>query len=353
MTSSSPNTVRVAAIGCGAIAERLHVPDYHVAPEAEIVAFCDTDRARAEALAAQYAPVASIFEDYQALLDANVAEAVSVCLPNALHAPVTIAALEAGRHVLVEKPMAATMDEAHAMLAAAKAAGKLLMVNQTMRRVSVFRKAKEVMQSGILGPVRHVSATFGHNGPDHWSPPSKWFFQREHAILGAMGDLGVHMADTIRYLTEAEVTSISAFTATTTKTHSEVEDNFVSCFTLDNGAVGTLAASWTVEAGPGMEAILHCANGSLHANRDLEPKLIAYLKNPASTIHFDLPAPLNDYEGTWGADVGGGFVRAILAEEPPFCTAGEGLRSLEVVLAAGEAAATGKTVLLEAEGSAP
>ena len=126
-------------------------------------------------------------------------DAVTVATPNYLHAPITIAALQAGCHVNVEKPMACSTVEAERMVSAAKKAKKLLNVNQSQRRFPPHVKAKEVMDSGILGKVLHLTAMFGHAGPEFWSPTGKWFFRKKEARFGAMADLGVHKADLIRF----------------------------------------------------------------------------------------------------------------------------------------------------------
>jgi predicted dehydrogenase len=336
--------VRVGIIGCGAIAQRLHIPDYASCPQAEIVAFCDLDKSRASDMAAQYAPEAAVYADYKDLLKNKNIDAVSVCSPNRFHGVVTIAALKAGKHVLVEKPMAMSLAEAKSMVAAAKKAKKLLMVNQSQRKYAAHVKAKEVMDSGIMGKVLHVTAMFGHEGPEFWSPTGKWFFNKKEARFGAMADLGVHKADLIRFLTGKEIVEINAFYATLEKKRADVEDNFVSSFKFADGTVGTLAASWTAKGGGANYTILHCANGTLEVCLHPGKPLVANLENPKCQINFDLPNPPTNYDGSWGLDVGGSFVRAVLGEEVPFCTGEEGLKSLAVILAAEKAADTKRTV---------
>ncbi|GMW02923.1 MAG: oxidoreductase [Candidatus Hydrogenedentota bacterium] len=338
---------RAGIVGCGAISERLHIPDYAVCPDAELVAFCDVDKSKAEALAARFAPNARVYTDYNTMFADSTLDGVTVTLPNVFHAPVAIAALKAGLHVMVEKPMATSAAEAQAMVAAAKKAKRLLMVNQSQRRFAPHRKAREVVESGILGKILHVTAMFGHEGPENWSPTGKWFFQKDKARFGAMADLGVHKADLIRYITGKEVAQISAFTACLEKKGASVEDNFVSCLTFTDGTVGTLCASWTVKGIGANYMILHCANGTLHVSVQEAKPLVARLVNPECEIVFDMPAPLNDYPDTWGLDVSGNFARAAMGMEKPFCTGAEGAKSLDIILAAEKSAQTGKAVKLK------
>lgn len=338
---------RAAMIGCGAIAERLHVPDYAVCPEAEIVALCDIAPAKAKALAERYAPGAKVYADYKKMLKQEEIDGVTVALPNNLHASVTIDALKAGCHVMVEKPMAASPAESRRMVDAAKKAGKLLMVNQCQRRFGPHRKAREIVESGILGKIIHVTGMFGHEGPEHWSPESKWFFRKKHARFGAMADLGVHKADIIRFVTGKEVAEISAYTACLEKKGADVEDNFVSCLTFTDGTVGTLCASWTIKGMGASYTILHCSNGTLQIFVQEDRPLIARLKNPECEIVFDVPPPLNNYPGTWGLDVSGGFVRAAMGVEEPFCNGEEGMKSLDIIFAAEKSAQTRRSVKLD------
>lgn len=336
--------VRIGIIGCGAIAERLHVPEYAASPDAELVAFCDVLKGKAQAVASTFAPDAQVFSDYKELLKKADVEGVSVCLPNHLHGPVTIAALKAGCNVLVEKPMATSMAEARRMLDAADKAGKLLAVNQSQRLFPAHVKAKEVMDSGIMGKVLHVTAMFGHGGPEYWSPSGKWFFNKKEARFGAMADLGVHKADLVRYLTGKEVGSIGAFYERLEKKRASVEDNFVAALKFTDGTVGTLAASWTVKGAEANYTILYCTNGTLSVCAYPGRPLVANLVNPECEIDFDVPPPPDNDNGGWGLDIGGRFCRAIKGEEAPYCSGLEGMKSLEVILAAERSALTGRTI---------
>lgn len=339
-----PKKVRVGVIGCGAIAQRLHVPDYATTPEAEIVALCDRAPGVARSLAERWAPGAALYTDHRKMLKEANLDAVTVTLPNVLHCPVTLDVLRSGRHVLVEKPMATTAAECRRMVRAAEKAGRLLMVNQCQRRSPLHLKAKEVMDSGILGKVLLVTAMFGHEGPENWSPDSKWFFKKKDAMFGAMADLGVHKADLVRFLTGKEIAEVSAYSGRLEKKRSDVEDNFVSCLTFEDGTFGTLTASWTAKGMDSGFTIFHCENGSLRVGVIPGKPLVANLVKPESEIVFDIPHGPRRYEDSWEMDVSGNFVRSILGLEEPFCTGEEGMRSMDVIFAAAESAKTGRSV---------
>lgn len=341
------NKLRVAMIGCGQIAKHLHVPDYAACPQAEIVALCDLIPAKADALAKKYAPKARIYTDYRKMLKDAAPEAVTVALPNYLHAPVTLDALRAGCHVNVEKPMACSSQEAQRMVDTAKKCGKLLNVNQSQRLFPPHVKAKEVIDSGILGKILHVTAMFGHAGPEYWSPTGKWFFKKKQARFGAMADLGVHKADLIRFLTGKEVGEVSAFFERLEKKNTDIEDNFVAALRFTDGTVGTLAASWTVKGMDANYTILHCERGSFRICELPGKPLVANLVRPQCDIQFEsAEAVTNKDPDAWGLDASGRFVRAAMGLEAAYCPGEDGKKSLEIILAAEKAALTRRTVKL-------
>src|SRR5699024_3614491 len=140
-------------------------------------------------------------------------DAISVCLSNYLHAPLSIAALQAGKHVSCEKPMATSGEEAEEMIQAAKTNGKKLMIAHNQRIVDSHANAHKLIQQNEIGKIYSFCTTFGHGGPESWSIDGKnsWFFKKDEAFIGAMGDLGVHKADLIRCLVAEEAREIGAF----------------------------------------------------------------------------------------------------------------------------------------------
>lgn len=140
--------IRVAIIGCGGIS-RGHARGYLQSPDLfEVVACCDERGELAEERAQQLG-AKFVTADYREVIASDDVDAVDICLPHHLHAEVAIAAAQAGKHVLVEKPIANTLDEANAMIEAAKKSGVVLMVAHNERYMPVYRKAKELVEQGI------------------------------------------------------------------------------------------------------------------------------------------------------------------------------------------------------------
>jgi UDP-N-acetylglucosamine 3-dehydrogenase len=184
--------VGIGVIGCGAIAQRRHIPEAIAHPDARLVAVADLKLDRARAWAQPNG--AAAYDDYRDLLGDPKVDAVVVCTPNAFHARHTTDAFRAGKHVMVEKPMAVTREQGKSMIAAAKKASRVLMVAQNQRMMPPHVKAKQILDSGELGKVLSFRTTFKHPGPEGWSVDGKdsWFFDRKQAVMGVTGDLGVH-----------------------------------------------------------------------------------------------------------------------------------------------------------------
>ncbi|MCU9615108.1 Gfo/Idh/MocA family oxidoreductase [Caldibacillus lycopersici] len=339
------STLKVGVIGCGSIARYRHLPEYHANKNVEIVAVCDIVPERAEEMAKQYG--ATAYTDYQELVNLENLDAVSVCLPNYLHAPVSIAALNAGKHVLCEKPMATSKEEAEAMIEAAKANGRKLMIGHNQRFVASHQKAKEIIESGKLGKIYSFKTTFGHGGPEGWSidGADSWFFNKEKAFIGAMGDLGVHKADLMRYLL-GEFSEVGSFIETNAKSYSEVDDNAVCILRTENGVIGTLAASWAYAPGGDNSTIIYGENGILKLEADPEYSLIEEYRNGEVVNHKLSKIQTNEEGGQTTSHVIDHFANCLLTDKEPLITGEEGKKSLEIILGAIESMETKKIVSL-------
>lgn len=326
--------LRIGVIGAGSIAQHRHLPEYDANQQAEIVAVCDINQERAAEVAEKYG--AKAYTDYQELLKSGEVDAVSVCTPNYLHAPISIAALEAGLHVLCEKPMATSKEEAENMIAAAEKSGKKLMIAHNQRFVPSHQKARQLIASGDLGRIYSFRTAFGHGGPEGWSVEGKegWFFQKEKAFVGAMGDLGVHKTDLIRYLLGEEITEVGAFVGTSAKDFATVDDNAVCVLKTESGIIGTLAASWAYNGKEDNSTIIYGEKGTLRLEDDPDYSLIA-LYNTGEVVNYQLgKIQSNDEGGQKNSHVVEKFVDCVINNEAPPVSGEEGMKSLSVILAA-------------------
>lgn len=186
--------IRIGVIGTGSIAS-FHLDSYRNNPGAEIVAICDVNEARARAVAENYG-ASKVFTDYRALLADPDIDAVSICTWNNTHAPISIAALQAGKHVLVEKPLCRTVDEAYEVERAVRESGKLLQVGFVRRYDPGVMMLREFVERGEFGELYYAKAsTLRRLGN-----PGGWFADVERSGGGPLIDIGVHVIDLCWYL---------------------------------------------------------------------------------------------------------------------------------------------------------
>ena len=194
---SAPKPTRVGIIGAGAIAMHGHIPGIKKHADGQVVAVCDTNKTRADALAQAHG-VATVYTDWRQLIADPTIDAVTVALPNALHAEVTIAALNAGKHVLCEKPLAMTVAQGEEMVAAAHKHGRVLAINMSNRPRYEVQYMRSKVAAGDLGTVTYATGRMiRRNGIPGFG---SWFTRKELAGGGALLDIGVHMLDMVLHI---------------------------------------------------------------------------------------------------------------------------------------------------------
>jgi predicted dehydrogenase len=185
----------IGVIGAGTIAEGNHLPGYQKQSDARLVAIADVNGERARAIAAKFG-VPHSYSDYQELLANPDVDAVSICVPNFQHAPVSMAALQAGKHVLVEKPPALSAEEGRAVAAVVEASGRVYMVCQNHRFRPEVVQLKRYVDSGALGEIYYAkTAMLRRRGSS-----GGWFAQKRYSGGGALIDIGVHCLDWTRWI---------------------------------------------------------------------------------------------------------------------------------------------------------
>ena len=193
--------VRIGVIGCGQIANMSHFPRYEAFPDAEIVAACDIRADRLDAACEKY-NIPHKYADFRKMLERDDLDAVDVCLHNNLHAPATIAALRAGKHVYCEKPIAGSYADGKAMLDAAKECGKMLHVQLGFIYQPNTRAAKNLIDGGKLGHIYHArSIGYRRRGRPYVDGYGAIEFAQKHiAAGGALFDMGVYHISQLLYL---------------------------------------------------------------------------------------------------------------------------------------------------------
>lgn len=199
--------VRVAVIGAGSISDT-HLKGYSTNPLAELVAICDLNEERAKKQADKYG-ASRVETDYRVLLADPTIDAVSICTWNNSHAEISIAAVQAGKHVLVEKPLCKTMDEAYKVQAAVQESGKVLQVGFVRRFGTNVKVLNKFLEAGDLGEIYYAKASVLRR----LGNPGGWFSDSERSGGGPLIDLGVHIIDLCWYLMgKPKVKSVSGNT---------------------------------------------------------------------------------------------------------------------------------------------
>ncbi len=345
--------LNVGMIGCGKIAQLRHLPEYDENPRCAIKALYDTVPERAAEMSGlfggtPYPSIESILADPQI-------DAVSVCAANAFHASITIAALDAGKHVLCEKPMATSLEDCERMVAAAERNGRVLMIGHNQRFADSNRVARELVTSGEIGSILSFSSNFGHSGPEQWTGQSNpWFFDRNVALFGAIADLGIHKIDLIHFLTGQTAIEATAIVETLDKKFPDgnpitVDDNAFCILRLSGGAIGTVRASWTFYGQEDNSTRLYGTKGVLRIDDDPEYALILE-KKTGECIRYEIGKILTNEEQLAGKKKKSGiidaFADAILDGTKPISAGSDAIHAMKVVFGALRSSMKRETVVL-------
>ncbi len=331
--------LKIGVIGCGKIAQVRHIPEYDENPNCELAAFYNRTPESAEKCAEEYG--GKVYKTIEELLASDV-DAVSVCVPNFQHAEVSIKALEAGKHVLCEKPMSVTLEEAIAMVEAADKAGKILMIGQNQRLAKAHVEARKIIESGELGKILSIQTNFCHPGPEGWTgKKDSWFFDKKIASFGTMADLGVHKTDLIHFLTGERIVKTFAQLATLDKKHEDgtpisVDDNAYAIYTLESGAMATMHVGWTNYGKEDNSTKIYMQHGVIRLYDDEKFSLIVE-KADGANIYYELDQLTSNKEQTTGGRTSTGvideFVNAILEGRESSISGKEVLNTMKVIFA--------------------
>lgn len=327
--------IKVGIIGCGSITEKRHAPEYKDNPNVEIVAFYDINKKRAELMVEMFGGKA--VDDYMEILNNPEIVAISDCTPNDMHCLISTTAMKCEKHVLCEKPMAKTLEQAEEIVRTERETGKIFMMDHNQRFTVAHKKVKEIIESGKMGKVISFRTTFGHGGPESWTESKSkntWFFKKERSKYGVIGDLGVHKLDLIRFLTGDEFVAVSGMGGAIHKTFEngepiEVYDNAVCVLRMKNGVIGTGIFSWTYYGQEDNSTVIYLEKGIIRIYDD--PKYqIKIIYEDGSVTELEVEAiQTNDNQTKTG--VIDAFVETIIEKKKSPVTAEDGLKSIKVV----------------------
>ena len=333
----------IGIIGAGGISEA-HAAGYLRVPrEARVVAVADVVKKTAVRKARKWHAEAW-YLDYKELLRRGDIDAVSVCTPNSTHAEISVAAMDEGKHVLCEKPIAVNLEQADQMIEAADKNRVILQIGHHNRFDPIFEMSKGMIDRGLLGKVCMVKARQAHGwGWAKWKPKG-WFTQPEWAGGGTLLDNGCHLFDLLRWLV-GDVESVSAYVGAVYH-DVKVEDNGIALLRFENGALGEVDASWTYR-GDQFENYVHIfgSSGTILASSSPRRLQVHSEKLRSGRGLRGWIAPFTPPGEPHIAQVRD-FVTCILKGGRPRVSGEDGRRALELVLAAYLSSKTGRSMKL-------
>ena len=335
----------VGVIGLGVFGE-LHCKTYAADPRVKLVGVCDIDGERATQRAEQYRAEFSC-TDFAELLSREDIAAVSVATPDFAHREIVIAAAEAGKHVLVEKPMAMTVDDCQAMIAAAEKADVTLMVDFHNRFNVPFVATREKIRDGSLGEpkmayVRLSDTTYVPTTMIRWASKTTvaWF-------------LGVHCVDLLRWLFEDEVRRVTAVSRSGVLQAMGVDtpDFFQSILEFERGGVACVENSWilssTMPCVYDFKFELCCAKGTVNVDTSSSGLVRIFDAHGETFPDFLNVVDYHGQPGGFGVQSIRHFISVVLGEAEPLSGPNDGLEATRVVAAIHESAEKGAPVDIE------
>jgi predicted dehydrogenase len=340
MTQSPNQTpLRVGVIGAGWPGQR-HAEGYLASGLAQVVAVSDLEATRRAAFAKEYA-VPKTYADYNDLLADPEVEAVSVALPNFLHAPATIAALEAGKHVLCEKPPAVTLAEARAMAETAERQG-LVLAFAHQRRFSPSSEAlRQQLASGALGDIYHSRAVWTRT----WGVPlgvGGWFTDPARAGGGSLIDIGIHVMDLGWFLMGCPTpVTVSGQVYNKFPEQTKTDDSAFALIRFADGRSLQVESSWVlVQEQDQMSVHLYGTEGGARVD-DYHLDLFTVGEQSRVRTSLSLRGGLPAFTAQ-----SANFVRAVRGEEPPRTPAAHGVQVMALIDAIYRSAKEGREVAL-------
>lgn len=342
------NKIGFAIVGCGMIS-KFHANAIEALEDAYLAGVYDPVPASMERASKLYGVPG--FESMAALLACEDVDAVCVCTPNGLHAPIAMQILNAGKHVVIEKPMALTLADADAIIAAAKKRNLCVCVISQLRFSPAVQAVKKAVEDGMFGKIVSASLSMKYWRDEAYFASSGWRGTWKMDGGGALMNQGIHGVDLLQYLV-GSVKNLTALCKTQTRPV-EVEDSAVAILEFANGAVGTLDAFTTCCPGYPRRLEICGDQGSIVLQEEDILRWDLPGKKPDLTSHGSAAAS----DPSAISNAGhirqlGNMVKAIRGEEALLVDAVEGRKPVEIILSIYESSDKGVSIALKGESEA-
>lgn len=336
--------LRIGLIGAGDVARAAHMPSYATNPKVEVIGVADPDAMSAQAVAERYG-IGMVTADYHELIADPSIAAVDICAPHFLHYQMTMDALNEGKHVICEKPIAMNLEEADRMIEAAHELGLWLLITLNQRFMPIHRKVKELLNDGQVGTPFLVNAyiagdvTVLMNDPYHWK--GTW----DRAGGGAFFDTGTHLVDLMHYWF-GEPTAVNAtLKRLMVKPENKADDNAAVALEYDDDLIANLVVSYTATNEPWSEKkFLYGTGGDI--------SMISEAVVPMFLVQNGAPNIIEaEHQADWWAWSHDRclrhFVDVILEGAEPIVTAEDARSALKTILAAYQSSAEARRINID------
>jgi predicted dehydrogenase len=347
--------VNVGIIGSGFVAE-IHARSLQQVPGTNLAAVASRNETHAAAFASRF-QIPQCFTDYRRVLELADVDVVSLCLPNNLHCEAAVAAAEAGKHVICEKPLCMNLPEADRMIEACKRSGVHLLYAEELIFAPKYVRARQLVQEGALGKVYLVKQAERHFGPH-----SEWFWDVEKSGGGALQDMGCHGVEFARWmLGRPAAVAVTAHCGTYVHAgKTKADDTAVAMIEFEGGALGVIEPSWATPGGMDDRSEIYGDQGVTFADLLRGSSLVTY-SEPGYGYAVEKAATTRGwtftmFEESWNYGFPqemAHFIACVRGDAEPLATGEDGRAVLEILFAAYESAATGRRVSLPVSTEAP
>jgi predicted dehydrogenase len=340
---------KVAILGAGFISE-IHIESYErFIPEAEVVAVYARRAEKVKAFAEQH-HIPKWYTDIDTLLKESDCDILDICLPNYLHADATLKAAAAGKHIIIEKPLAVTLEEADLMIDACKKAGVKLMYAEELCFAPKYERVRHLVKEGAIGDIYMLKQSEKHSGPH-----SDWFYDVNLAGGGVLMDMGCHAMQWFRWMlgNTRPISVMASMNTVFHKKRTQGEDNSVVIIEFENGVTAVAENSWAKHGGMDDRSEVHGTGGVIYADLFMGNSAISYSKHgygyamekADTTVGWSFTVFEEVFNQGYPHELKH-FVDCVRNNKQPLVTGDDGRVVLEILYAAYASAGQGKKIML-------
>jgi myo-inositol 2-dehydrogenase/D-chiro-inositol 1-dehydrogenase len=341
---------KVAILGAGFIAE-IHMESYErFVPDAEVVAIYSRSPQRLQTFAKKF-HIPRTFTDLEKAIEQSDAEVIDICIPNCLHHRAVLAAARAGKHIIIEKPFALTLEQADEMIEVCRTRGVKLMYAEELCFAPKYERVRKLVNEKAVGPVYMLKQSEKHSGPH-----SAWFYDVNQSGGGVLMDMGCHGLAWFRWMLGGNPKVVSVYATMNTFLHkgrTKGEDNSVTIVEFENGVIGVCENSWARHGGMDDRVEVYGIGGVIYADLFQGNAALTYsekgygyaLEKAGTTQGWTFTIFEEAFNQGYPQELNH-FIQCVRQNKTPLVTGEDGRAVLEMMYAAYKSAGSGAKVKL-------